>query len=115
MAFFLPMPGIHQAMIAERNRRSLDADRLMVRIGRLQEDLVNAVDHESRDNMSKELAILLDWVPTLRVLPTWPVDPALRRWFTLSNFALFIPFLSYGVGDPKLWDQVGSILGGLKH
>jgi len=115
MAFFLPMRAIHRAMVAERNRRSLEADRLMVRIGKLQEDLVNAVDHESRDNMSKELAILLDRVRTLRMLPTWPVDPALRRWFTLSNFALFIPFLSYVAGNPKLWGQVGSILGGLKH
>ena len=115
MAFFLPMRAIHRAMIAERNRRSLEADRLMMRIGKLQEDLVNAMDHESRDNMSKELAILLDWVRTLRMLPTWPVDPALRRWFTLSNFALFIPFFSYVVGNPRLWGQVGSILGGLKH
>jgi hypothetical protein len=115
LAFFLPMRAVHQALAAERQRRGLEADRLTRRIAALQEGLVSTADHEARDKLSKELAILLEWVRTLRLLPSWPVDPPLRRWFTLSNAALFVPFLSYVLGNPRLWSQVASILGGLKH
>lgn len=115
LAFFLPMRSVHRVMVAERARRRVEADKLMPRIATIQKSLIEATDQQSREDLNQQQNLLLDWYGRLRRLPTWPIDLSLRRWFTLSNAALFVPFLSYVFGNSQLWQQVANVLGGLKH
>jgi hypothetical protein len=115
LAFILPMRSVHRVMVAERAKKRVDADRLMPRIAAIQQSLISATDRQSRDDLAQEQTLLLDWYARLRKLPTWPVDLSLRRWFTLGNIALFVPFLTYVFGNSQLWQQVANVLGGLRH
>jgi hypothetical protein len=115
LTFFVPMRAIHVIMLAERRRRGSEADRLMPLVKRAQETLLQTTDGDARDSVGKELEILLDRYQKLCALPSWPIDASIRRWFTLNNAALFIPFLSYIFGNQQLWQQVGVLVGGLGH
>jgi hypothetical protein len=113
LAFLLPMRAIHQVMRNQSRLWDWQAARLIPRIRSIQASLVAATSNQ--DDISKQLGVLVGWHRTLRQAPTWPIDKPLRRWFTLNNLALFVPFLSYLVGNSELWQQIANVVGGLKH
>ncbi|WP_406436882.1 hypothetical protein OHB00_22350 [Streptomyces sp. NBC_00631] len=112
-AFVLPMRGVHQLMQQQSGRWSTQAARIMPQIRSAQNALIAATS--GHDDLTNRLKVLMNRYNTLSHAPTWPIDPALRRWFTLNNTALFIPFLSYIGGSPAFWAQVATLIGGLKH
>ncbi len=113
LVFLLPMLRVHRLMTAWRRRFAAEADRLSASMGALRQALVSAAD--DHDVLSSRLAAAADWYTVLQSVPRWPVDAGLRRWFSLNNLGLFIPFLSYVFGNPEFWDSVGTVVGGLRH
>lgn len=113
LAFLLPMRAIHQEMRRQSRTWSWQAARLIPRIRSAQASLLAATSNQG--DVSTQLNALLDSYRDLRQTPTWPIDRSLRRWFTLSNAALFVPFISYVAGNSALWQQVANVIGGLKH
>ncbi|MFK4065882.1 hypothetical protein [Streptomyces sp. NPDC029674] len=113
LAFLLPMGAVHQRMQRQSERWAAQASRLVPRIRSTQAALVEATS--GHEDFNSRIQVLLDRHRALTEAPTWPIDPALRRWFTLNNTALFIPFLSYIGGSSEFWTQIATVIGGLKH
>ncbi|MFG1878528.1 hypothetical protein ACGFIV_27155 [Sphaerisporangium sp. NPDC049003] len=113
LAFVLPMRVAHRVMRNNSDQWRLQAARLIPRIRVAQTSLTEV--GEDHDEVSKQLEALLNRYRLLLAAPTWPVEPSLRRWVTLNNAALFIPFLSYALGDSALWQQIATVVGGLKR
>jgi len=50
----------------------------------------------------------------LEATPTWPIDTAIRRRFTLRNLGLLLPFVGYAVGDPSsFWERLTNLFASL--
>lgn len=113
LAFILPMRAIHRELLIRRRRLTSEASRLTPRIVTAQLALASAT--EGHDEIAKQLNVLLERYHAFRAIPRWPIDQSLRRWFSLNNIALFVPFISYVAGNQQLWEQIGKVLGGLKH
>lgn len=116
LAFFVPMRAIHQVMAVQRRLFIAEADRLTPRIAAAQAaQAERAGTSGGSDEAGKSLAVLLERYQTLRQVPSWPVDRSLRRWFSLNNIALVLPFLGYLLGNADFWAKVGDAIGGIKH
>ena len=110
LVFILPMLSIHDVMSSQKESSFLvDADRLFTpklarRIGQNDQDDGAQQDAEpDRFGRYKEL----------EEAPTWPVDSAIRRQFTLRNLGFLIPFIGYIVGHMQFWQQLGITFKGL--
>ncbi|RLU81768.1 hypothetical protein CTZ27_31680 [Streptomyces griseocarneus] len=113
LAFLGPMWVIHIAMRRQAELWEEEAGRLIPEIRSAQHELVEA--RSGHEAVSMRLAVLLERYHTLRKAPTWPVDPALRRRFTLNNAALLVPVVSYIAHNPQVWHRIASVLGGLRR
>jgi hypothetical protein len=107
------MRSIHSSMRAEKESELWrESDRLARQIdeirGRLKE--ANVSDRKDQEG---QLAAMIGRFEALEATPTWPIDTAIRRRFTLRNLGLLLPFVGYVVGDPSFWERLSNVFTGL--
>jgi hypothetical protein len=109
LAFVVPLWAFHQEMVAQKDRALKEADRTAFEIAEIQAKLVH--DPGSQDSGFKErIAAGSERYRAIEEMPTWPVDPATRRRFRLSNIALILPFVGQALGQTHPWQEISHIL-----
>ncbi len=113
LAFALPMTSIHRIMNAQKQSGILArADLLSPAIADAQARLSDP-DSQDWDSDKRKLDHLLERYEELEQAPTWPIDPSMRRRFTLRNLGFLVPFAGYIVGHTSFWQQVSTAFKGL--
>jgi hypothetical protein len=113
LVFVLPMTSIHAIMRDQKEEVLLaEADRLSTAISATQARL-DAPEIEDGDAAKQRLTQLVERYHDLERTPTWPVDPSIRRRFTLRNLGLLIPFLGYALGQTPFWQQISDVFRGI--
>ncbi len=116
LSFLLPLWAFHQEMQKQKVKLLEEADGFSHRIVDLQAKLIDARTDQERSSLQEQLSLLTDRYWIIEQMPTWPVDIKVRRKFTLSNLALFLPLigqmLSTSLTEPQktLWEKVQEIL-----
>jgi hypothetical protein len=110
LVFVLPMLSIHATMRGQKAELLSHADQLSHTISSLQARLGKAGSADERRGLKDEIADLTEEYWRVQRTPTWPIDPTVRRRFSLNNLALFLPFLGYAVGGTDVWQQLSDVL-----
>ncbi len=98
MAFFLPMRSIHALMREQKTMLLAHADQLSRKIESLQERLCEQQPTSKRQQMKDSVTDLTEACKRIEQVPTWPIDPSIRRRFSFGNIALFLPFITFALG-----------------
>ncbi|HEX2314513.1 MAG TPA: hypothetical protein VHJ17_12295 [Thermomonospora sp.] len=113
LVFLLPMLSTHMIMLRYKERVFLaEADRLSLDIEAAQAAL-NSGDAGEQELATIRLGHLNERYRALEKAPTWPIDPSIRRRFTLRNLGLLIPFVSSLVGATEAWRTFSTEIGRL--
>jgi len=113
LVFLLPLRSIHLIMKKQKEEVLLaEADRLSPLIEAAQAQR-EAEANEDGDTGQRQLARLVQRYKDLEKTPTWPIDPSIRRRFTLRNLGLLVPFAGYLVGQAPFWQQISDVFKGL--
>jgi len=110
MTFILPMRSIHMLMREQKTRLLAQADELSRTIDSLQQRLRRPESAPERQQIKDSIADMTEEYQRIEQVPTWPIDSSIRRRFSLSNVALFLPFVGYAVGGTTVWQQLSSAL-----
>jgi hypothetical protein len=113
LAFVWPMRSVHVIMRTEKARLLPQADRLSRRIDSLQQRLSRLKSIPNLQQFRDSIAELTEQYMQIEEVPIWPVDSSIRRRFSLSNIALFLPFVGYVVGGTSFWQDLSDALHGL--
>lgn len=112
LVFVLPMHSVHATMKFQKEHIFLaEADGLSPAIAAARTSLDSQVSTEL-EAVRQRLAQLTEHYQELEKVPTWPVDPSIRRRFTWRNLGLLMPFAGYIVGQMPFWQQVSDVLKG---
>jgi len=99
LVFVVPMSSVHAIMKAQKEEIFPPAaDKLSPAI--------------AKETGKQQLDELVASYQDLENVPTWPVDPSVRRRFTVRNLGLLIPFAGYILGNTPFWQQVSDVLKG---
>jgi hypothetical protein len=116
VAFVGPMLSFHRIMIREKRRLLLEADRSSERIARLEQARTETAEEADRKAIGEQLEGLRARYLQLEQLPTWPVDAATRKRFTLRNLVLLLPAVVNAAGmtlpNTELWNTIVDALTG---
>jgi hypothetical protein len=94
-AFVAPLWRVHRTMQDQKWEALVKADSLIaVQIEKARGQLEQDLDNERRAAVRDQLEQLTASYQAREEMPTWPVDPTVRRRLTLGNLALIIPLLS---------------------
>lgn len=108
-SFVAPMWSFHLEMSRQKTVLLKEADGLGRRVADVKAKLSNTTESTVRAQLREQLDVLTDRHSTLEHLPTWPVDSATRRRFTINNAILAVPlvasWLDQVVGS---WSNLGS-------
>jgi hypothetical protein len=110
LVFVLPMLSIHAAMGEQKAELVSHTDQLSCTISSLQARVREAGSADERQGIKDQIADLTEEYWRVQQTPTWPIDPAIRRRFTVNNLALFLPFLGSAVGGTDMWQQLSEAL-----
>jgi len=110
MAFILPMRSIHMLMREQKTWLLAQADELSRTIESLQQRLRRPESAPERQQIKDSIADMTEEYQRIEQVPTWPIDSSIRRRFSLSNVALFLPFVGYAVGGTTVWQQLSNAL-----
>lgn len=94
-AFFWPMRSIHALMQEQKILFQAHADRLSLEIDQLQQLLCERPSASERQQIKDSIADLADTCMRIDKVPTWPIDPSIRRRFGLSHIALLLPLITF--------------------
>jgi len=109
LAFVVPLWAFHEEMVRQKETALKEADHTALEIAEIQAKLAH--DPGSQDaNWKERIAAGAARYQAIEDMPTWPVDPATRRRFRLSNVALFLPFVGQALGQTEPWQQISHIL-----
>ncbi len=76
----------------------------------LQQHLRRPESAPERQEVKDFIADMTEEYQRIERAPTWPIDSSIRRRFSLSNIALFLPFVGYAVGGTTVWEQLSNAL-----
>jgi hypothetical protein len=111
LVFVLPMLSIHAAMREQKAELVSHTDQLSRAISSLQARVREAGGSaDERQGVKDQVADLTEEYWRVQQTPTWPIDPSIRRRFTVNNLALFLPFLGSAVGLTDLGQQLSEAL-----
>jgi hypothetical protein len=114
LAFLAPLWSIHSIMRVEKEGELWrESDRLSGQIEEIRGRLKEANISDRRDRES-QLAAMISRFEALEATPTWPIDTAIRRRFTLRNLGLLLPFVGYVVGDRSFWERLSNLFTSLQ-
>ena len=94
LSFLLPMWVFHLIMQKQKVKSLVEADELSKKITELENRILRAADARETNDLQKQLDFQREKYWEIEHMPTWPVDAATRRRFTVNNVFLFLPFLS---------------------
>lgn len=100
LAFFLPMRSIHRLMRGQKTLLLTEADNLSRKIDLLQKSLWQSQISSERQQTKDSIADLTETCKQIEKIPTWPIDPSIRRRFSITNAALLLPFVELAL---KYW------------
>lgn len=113
LVFVVPMLSVHASMRVQKKAFLARADRLSRAIEPIQARLEDT-GLEERDAVKRQVAELVERYQTLEKTPTWPMDRSIRRWITLQNLGILLPFAGYLVGyHSRFLDRLADVLKGL--
>jgi hypothetical protein len=110
MTFILPMLSVHMLMSEQKTQLLEHADELSSEIESLQQRLRQPESATERQQIKDSIADMTDEYQRIEQVPTWPIDSSIRRRFSLSNVALFLPFVGYAVGGTTFWQELSNAL-----
>jgi hypothetical protein len=114
LTFVAPMRSIHSSMRAEKQGELWrESDRISRQIEEIRNRLSEANVSDRRDQEG-QLAAMIGRFEALEATPTWPIDTAIRRRFTLQNVGLLLPFVGYAVGETSFLDRLSKLFTGLQ-
>jgi hypothetical protein len=102
LAFFLPMRSIHGFMRGRKASLLTEADKLSREVDLLQKRLWQSQLTSERQQMKDSIADLTEMCKQIEKIPTWPIDPSIRRRFSIANAALLLPFVELAF---KYWPR----------
>ena len=108
MTFILPMLSVHMLMGEQKTRLLEQADELSGEIELFQERLRKPESSAERQQIKDSIADMTEEYQRIEQAPTWPIDSRIRRRFSLSNAALFLPFVGYAIGGTAFWQQLSD-------
>jgi hypothetical protein len=106
LAFLIPVWSFHQEMLDQKTRLLDEADRLSRAVDSGQAELTEAKTGQERSELKDRLAQMTERYSAIEQMPTWPVDPRVRRRFTFNNLALFLPLISRSFQVTGAWQKV---------
>jgi len=113
LVFVVPMLSVHASMRVQKKAFLARADRLSRALEPIQARLEDT-GLEERDAVKRQVAELVERYQTLEKTPTWPMDRSIRRWITLQNLGILLPFAGYLVGyHSRFLDRLADVLKGL--
>lgn len=95
VAFFLPMYSIHDVMQNRKTRLLAQADELSRTIEVLQHRLCDQQFTSQHQQLNDYVADLTEECKRIEQVPSWPIDPSIRRRFSLGQLALLLPFIEF--------------------
>jgi hypothetical protein len=110
MTFILPMYSVHMLMREQKSRLLARADELSNDIGSLQQRLWQPEYASERQQIKDSIGDMTEEYGRIEQVPTWPIDASIRRRFSLSNIALFLPFVGDAVGGTTAWQHLSNAL-----
>lgn len=111
-AFIGPMFAFHTEMSRQKQELLREADRAGQEFASLKAQLATAEDTAVRTQLNERLAVLTERYRTLEHVPTWPVDRATRRKFTVNHALLAVPLVVSWIEQGAIsWSGIGSSLG----
>jgi hypothetical protein len=112
LVFLLPMLSMHVIMLRQKAAFHAEADRLSrdIEAARTALNSENSNDDESAPT---RISRLVERYQALETAPTWPIDPSIRRRFTVRNVGLAIPFVGSLVGATSTWQELSTQIGRL--
>jgi hypothetical protein len=105
-SFVAPLWWFHHEMVRQKRILLREADRLWPEIARLQSAMAQCDDPSDIKALKDRLDERISRYSTIEQLPVWPVDLRAKRLFSLSNVALFIPFLAEATGVAGPWTEL---------
>lgn len=102
LAFFLPMRPIHTFMRGQKTSLLTEADKLSLKIDSFQKRLWQSQLTSEHQQMKDSIADLTEMWKQIEKIPTWPIDPSIRRRFSIANVALLLPFVEFAF---KYWPR----------
>lgn len=112
LAFVLPLFSIHRIMRRQKQEVLLaEADGLSFGI----EDAHRRAGRgDSETEAAKQrLEELVERFRLIEATPIWPIDPSIRRRFTVRNLVLLLPFAGYFLGESPIWQDVTDLVRGI--
>jgi len=110
MTFILPMVSVHMLMRELKTGLLAQADKLSANIESLQRRVRKSESAPDWQPVKDQINDMTEEYQRIEHAPTWPIDSSIRRRFSLSNIALFLPFLGYAVGGTTFWEQLSNAL-----
>lgn len=92
------------AVRSQRKLKSLllaHADQLSRKIDWLQQRLSEQQPTSERQQMKDSLIDLTEACKRIEQVPSWPIDPSIRRRFSVGNIALLLPFITFALSVSK--------------
>lgn len=109
-AFIWPMWGFHRQMGAKKGDLLREADRVGRDVTTIRAQLANETDTAKRAELNDTINEKLAWYSTLESVPTWPVDRATRRKFTINHLMLAVPLAASWLEQGAFsWSEIGSL------
>lgn len=112
LAFVLPLYSIHRIMRRQKEEVLLaEADGLSSGI---EEAHVRAGRGDGETEAARQrLDELVERYRQIEATPIWPIDPSIRRRFTVRNLVLLLPFAGYVLGESPVWQEVTDLVRGI--
>ena len=114
-AFIVPMVRFHRLMVQRKYELEREADHDSLRLYELEEQLPTIRDDAQRRSIEDQIERIREHSLRIEQMPTWPVDAAVRRRFTVRNAILLAPVVAnlFGLAArSEFWDSVGGVMGG---
>jgi hypothetical protein len=113
LAFVLPMHSIHKVMSKQKEMILWEKADQLSRIIAARQARIDAENGATPRDDEPDLADLVARYQILERPPTWPVDRAIRRRFTLRNLGLMLPLVGSLAGNGEFWQKLSDVLKGL--
>ncbi|MDN3243077.1 hypothetical protein [Glycomyces tritici] len=110
LAFILPLYSIHRMMRRQKEAVLLaEADGLTPGIEASHRHAAEGGAGDV-DAAKQRLETLVERYRQFEATPVWPIDPAIRRRFTVRNLVLLLPFAGYVLGESPVWQDVTDLV-----
>lgn len=106
LAFLVPIWFFHKEMQIQKKVLLKNADALSRSIVETRSQLAEPKAAEQRDLLEKQLSYMIERYWSIEHMPTWPVDPKTRQYFTLNNLSLLIPLISNFIAGTRTWQEI---------